>query len=357
MIPIETLKQVTHIYCHGHCPDGLASAMILKDAFRMLGMSPRIEFLTHGTPEHQVATDTIEQVLFCDIAPKAGAGSWLVREKWPIVLDHHVGAKAVVESFGSLGVYADAEKEPGVSGAVLAFREVWKPIWDVWDQQEKPVPPTPKNAVQDFAYCVGARDTWQTKVSNFVRGQWISKMLMSKPAAWWLDESGHGTTMHHAPYLSANEIEMGRALFEAHEEAVRQAVEQCVMTVVASQVPPPPLTGRITPYVLYVFQEQAVGFRLCSDVSEALREKQKIAGVVAGFSYVVDKPGGQPRLLYSLRGLGGFDVQRFATANGGGGHKAAAGFSISLDGLLPRLTPYELVRTLLEMFLVKEETP
>ena len=30
MIKIETLKQVTHIYCHGHCPDGLASAMILK---------------------------------------------------------------------------------------------------------------------------------------------------------------------------------------------------------------------------------------------------------------------------------------------------------------------------------------
>jgi hypothetical protein len=220
MIPIETLKQVTHIYCHGHCPDGLASAMILKDAFRMLGMSPRIEFLTHGTPEHQVATDTIEQVLFCDIAPKAGAGSWLVREKWPIVLDHHVGAKAVVESFGSLGVYADAEKEPGVSGAVLAYREVWMSI-----AQQTAKGWIPRE-LDDFAYCVGARDTWQTQDPRFLRGQWISKMLMSKPAAWWLDESGHGTTMHHAPYLSANEIEMGRALFEAHEEAVRQADER-----------------------------------------------------------------------------------------------------------------------------------
>ena len=351
MIKIETLRQVTHVYCHGHCPDGLASAMILKDAFRMLGMSPRIEFLTHGTPEHQVATDTIEQVLFCDIAPKAGAGSWLVREKWPIVLDHHVGAKAVVESFGSLGVYADAEKEPGVSGAVLAFREVWKPIWDVWDQQEKPVPPMPKNAVQDFAYCVGARDTWQTKVSNFVRGQWISKMLMSKPAAWWLDESGHGTTMHHAPYLSANEIEMGRAWFEAHEEAVRQAVEQVVRyeLLEAEQVPS---GGRRAVY-LYVFQEQASGFRLCSDVSEALRKQtagRMNRGVVAGFSYVVDKPGASPRLLYSLRGLNDFDVQKFATANGGGGHKAAAGFSVD-----PQCNdvknPYEAIRYRLEEFL------
>jgi len=151
---------------------------------------------------------------------------------------------------------------------------------------------------------------------------------------------------------------MGRALFEAHEEAVRQAVEQVVRyeLLEAEQVPS---GGRRAVY-LYVFQEQASGFRLCSDVSEALRKQtagRMNRGVVAGFSYVVDKPGASPRLLYSLRGLNDFDVQKFATANGGGGHKAAAGFSISLDGLLPRLTPYELVRTLLEMFLVKEETP
>ena len=350
MIKIETLRQVTHVYCHGHCPDGLASAMILKDAFRMLGMSPRIEFLTHGTPEHQVATDTIEQVLFCDIAPKAGAGSWLVREKWPIVLDHHVGAKAVVESFGSLGVYADAEKEPGVSGAVLAFREVWKPIWDVWDQQEKPVPPMPKNAVQDFAYCVGARDTWQTQDGRFLRGQWTSKILMTLPAAYWLAEFPEQWTQR-VPYCTAREIEMGRAWFEAHEEAVRQAVEQVVRyeLLEAEQVPS---GGRRAVY-LYVFQEQASGFRFCSDVSEALRKQtagRMNRGVVAGFSYVVDKPGASPRLLYSLRGLNDFDVQKFATANGGGGHKAAAGFSVDPQRNDVK-NPYEAIRYRLEEFL------
>jgi hypothetical protein len=31
MIPIETLKEVNVVYCHGHCPDGLASAMILEE--------------------------------------------------------------------------------------------------------------------------------------------------------------------------------------------------------------------------------------------------------------------------------------------------------------------------------------
>ena len=141
-------------------------------------------------------------------------------------------------------------------------------------------------------------------------------------------------------------------------EAVRQAVEQVVRyeLLEAERVPS---GGRRAVY-LYVFQEQASGFRLCSDVSEALRKQTAglmNRGVVAGFSYVVDKPGASPHLLYSLRGLNDFDVQKFATTNGGGGHKAAAGFSGSLDDVLARATPYELVRALLEMFLGGKETP
>ena len=181
MISVETLKRVTVIYTHSHCPDGLASAMILKDAFRMLGMNPRIEFLTHGTPEHfeagaPIANDA-SMVLFCDIAPHRGGR--VRSSSQVIVLDNHVTAKDIVESFGSLGVYADAEKEPGVSGAVLAHREVWMSIAQQiakgWIPRE----------LDDFAYCVGARDTWQTQDPRFLRGQCISKMLMSKPAAWW----------------------------------------------------------------------------------------------------------------------------------------------------------------------------
>jgi len=350
MIPIEVLKQVTVIYTHGHCPDGLASAMILKDAFRMLGMNPRIEFLVHGTPEHQAATDTFEQALFCDVAPRAGRGSWLHRERWPIVLDHHVGAKDIVESFGSLGVYADAEKEPGVSGAVLAFREVWLSTFaEMIGVNEMAADSPTHDRVRDFALCVGARDTWQTGDARFQRGQWISKMLMSKPAGWWLAESPR-----HVPYLTEPEVEMGRALFEAHEEAVRLAVEQCVGYALTCPAQPGLLVGRNIR--LFVFQEQACGFRLTSDVAEALRQKPppfeppNFQAVVAGFSYVVDKPGDQPRLLYSLRGLGGFDVQKFATANGGGGHKAAAGFSVD-----PQCNdvknPYEAIRYRLEEFL------
>lgn len=138
MIQIETLREVTHVYTHAHCPDGLASAMILKDAFRMLGMEPKIEFLVHGTDEHRLAGwgDGMF-ALFCGIAPhpEAVEGRMVGQFSGPplempgIVLDHHKGAEDIVRSFGDRGVFADEKAEPGISGAVLAWREVWVPAW------------------------------------------------------------------------------------------------------------------------------------------------------------------------------------------------------------------------------------
>lgn len=259
VLSIKLLKRVVVVYTHGKCPDGLASAMILKDAFRMLGTSPRIEFLVHGTPEHQAATDTTEQALFCDIAPRAGSGSFLDRSRWPIVLDHHKGAEELVRSFGELGVFADEKLEPGVSGAVLAFREVWSLAYEHAARRGRhPIDKTYPQ-VKDFADSVGARDTWQTK-----------------------DVA----------------------------EAIRKDMD-----------------GDTTPFV------------------------------VAGFSYVVDKPGGAPRLLYSLRGLNGFDVAAFAKVNGGGGHTAAAGFHVAGRDEMGRgfklLDPYHEVSSRLREFLRK----
>lgn len=348
-IPIEVLKRVTVVYTHNHCPDGMASAMILKDAFRMLGMNPCIEFLAHNTPEHEKAglslgPDAVS--LFCDIAPHWSAAVVMKNRQTErtIVLDHHKGAEEVVRSFGELGVFADEKLEPGVSGAVLAFREVWMVAQANREDARRDVgtAPVTLRSVEDFALSVGARDTWQTGDARFRRGQWISKLLMSKPASYWLGDvtnaDNHRTT---GPYMLEAEVQIGRALFEAHEEAVRQAVDQCVQFKVGT-VP------------LYVFQEQASGFRLCSDVAESFRHVDEQQCVVAGFSYVVDKPGDPPKLLYSLRGLNGFDVAAFAKANGGGGHTAAAGFSV--DSQLPLSsddTPYDFISRKLQEFLAR----
>lgn len=325
MIPIETLKKITVIYTHANCPDGLASAMILKDAFRRLWMEPRIEFLVHGTKEHRVAGREVrdgELALFCDIAPSTAnddgapflnTAFWASGGKHAIVLDHHKGAEDIVRSFGVDGVFADEKQEPGVSGAVLAWREVWLAVAEYMDFAcDRPIQGTHQKAVENFALCVGARDTWQTKDPRFARGQWISKMLMSKPRDYWLG---------HVPFLDETEEMFGRELFAQHELAVQQAVDQCALYRIES----PRLAVRI-------FQEQTAGFRLTSDVAEELRTKGDECDVVAGFSFIVDKPGDEPKFLVSLRaGVSGFDVARFAKFMGGGGHTAAAGFSVPVE--------------------------
>lgn len=370
-IPIEKLKQVTDIYVHANCPDGLASAMILKDAFRMLGMSPSIEFLMHGTEAHKNAgrevtcsatgeAPPMRRPLFCDISPYNEYGTLAgCRDNGAIVLDHHVGTREIVESFGTLGVYADAERSPGVCGAVLAYREVWYPICLY---ANPPRSYSRESAeVERFADSVGARDTWHTNNPEFMRGQWISKALMSKPAAHWLEHRANRALPYHVPFVNEREVEIGQALFEAHENAVAQAVEQCVIFEVPEHYAS---TGTglgdtlATSIRLAVFQEQASGFRLCSDVAEALRQKNALehmegapVHVVAGFSYVVDKPGGKPKLVYSLRGLDGFDVCALAKANGGGGHKAASGFAIGFPDGARDVNPYDYIRNRLGEFL------
>lgn len=338
MISIDKLKRVNVVYVHADCPDGLASAMILKDAFRMLGRSPEIIFLKHGTEEKHLATPREGKrwdpshggiALFCDIAPDYHCDP--EDEPLTIVLDHHKGVEELVRSFGENGIFADEKKDPGVSGAVLAFREVWDAVLTHLVSTEGGVvdPPANISSVRDFAQCIGARDTWQTKDPKFIRGQWMSKILMAKPADHWLnprESMDRDPRLFTDAFLTSDEVDQGRTLYEAHLEAVRQAVDQIVY-----------LTNGVSRCA--VFQEQACGARLTSDVAEALREKGTDCKFVAGFSFVVDAPGGVPRLSYSVRGLNGFDVSRFARANGGNGHTGAAGFSVELK-LMNLAGPY-----------------
>lgn len=335
-ISLEVLRRVEKIYSHASCPDGLASAMILQDAFRMLGMAPPIEFLHHNTPAHRNAGRE-GRSLFCDISPTPGVADAFHMTGDHVVLDHHIGTKELVQCFGPLGVYSDA---PGVSGAVLAFEEVWEPAWShavrtqnqAWNDGS--VSTDQSIQVMRFAAAVGVRDTWQTDDPRFRAGQEITRALMSKPAAYWLDAL-------HVAWVAEPEMAAGRALLEAHEDAVRQAADQCV---------------EVRPGFV-VFQENSVGARLTSDVAEAYRQSYPhLNGLVAGFSFVVDA-GDAPtvpnlgrdhdaiRLVVSLRSLGDFDVCALAKRHGGGGHTKAAGFSVPLAET--RLSPYEYLSVLL----------
>lgn len=365
MIPIELLKRVSTIKVHADCHDGIASAMILKDAFRMIGMSPPIEFLVHNTLEHRAASMGEQDgfALWCDIAPHAsGLLAMVPGELRFIVLDHHKSADYITRSFGELGVFADEKLEPGVSGAMLAFREVWEQAWNESLPQGLPTHTQycVRDEVRDFAECIGAYDTWQTVSSDmkFTRGRWMAALLMSKPASYWLEGADdEPQTCIHPPYFAWDEIRIGRALFEAHQNTVGQAALQRVYYEVRSWTS---ATGLPSAEVgLHVFQDRAVGPRLINDVAEAVRAPRPAhlaAEIIAGFAYVINEVNGPPGLKYSLRVLSGdFDVSAFAKANGGGGHTRAASFTIPLRNELgtgPKiLDPYDEVRTLLKMFL------
>ena len=151
-IPTPKLRAVRHIIAHDNCPDGVASAMILKQVLP----DAKVSFVQYNTPEHESMAPE-EHALFCDFSPATPEG-WV--EKGAIVLDHHKTAKTVVEAFGELGVYADEAAEPGVCGALLAYREVWLQLAKEQYEGEAEV-------VETFSTLAGIRDTWQKHDSRW----------------------------------------------------------------------------------------------------------------------------------------------------------------------------------------------
>lgn len=85
--------------------------------------------------------------------------------------------------------------------------------------------------------------------------------------------------------------------------------------------------------------------KLTGDVAEALGDD---IDIVAGFDYVHEDGG--VVLQWSLRSKTGVDVSAMARANGGNGHKLAAGFKVpmrSAASVLYRADPYDIIANLL----------
>ena len=173
MIPVQKLKQVRTIITHANCPDGIASAILLHDALP----SAQIKFVTHGTKEYR-ELPAEDWMLFCDITPPAErAHEFLPRV--PVVLDDHKGAEHLVKTF-THHVFADEKLEPGVSGAVLAYREVWDRLRHHGLHGE----------ACRFARLAGVRDTWQTSSPDFQRSNEQAVALTFWPVEKWLSLDG-----------------------------------------------------------------------------------------------------------------------------------------------------------------------
>ena len=359
MISIEKLKAVKTVFVHDHCSDGLMSALILKDAYSANGLNPEIRFLQYLTEE----TKTLEPgpgMLFCDFSPhirtvKDSSGAFQVDEvdrsllqSWvdsgTIVLDHHKSAKAIVQAFGENGVYGDEEKQPGVSGAPLAFLEVWCPLRGVQDYEIQhtlsnglfePGPTLLNDATVAFhlARLVGIRDTWQNKNPLWRNAQILHEVLNFYPDMDWLGKDQ--LFDYHNRGFWAERFKMGDLLLTKHEKGIKKCIEKAwrFTTVKGTRV--------------VIFE----GVRSASDAAEAIDTD---ADLVIAFNYEVEtfKDGTRSKkIIFTTRSHTTFNCMDFAKENGGGGHTKAAGFSKNFDSNTPApysLNPYALAEVLVE---------
>jgi oligoribonuclease NrnB/cAMP/cGMP phosphodiesterase (DHH superfamily) len=316
-ISLEDLKNVKTIFVHKNCPDGIASGMILKHSLNV-----PVIFLQYGTDEYTNLQAT-PGMLFCDTTPPHPRAQEFV-DAGAIVLDHHKMAQNIVALFGERGVFADEKAEPGVCGAVLAYREVWLKMLE------------PNAFVEGFAAVAGVRDTWQTKDPR-----WTQSCEQSS----WLLFFGEDACLESP--IFGDEVKwnfrvgIGKLLWDKHLRKVTKTVGGALCVS---------LEG------LRIVIHQGVSHT--SDAIEMLGEDSKV-DILAGFSYFAegateraewsDEFGDNLKMVVSTRTRTDFDVSKLAKHYGGGGHTKAAGFTVKIG--MGDMNPYMHILSLINDYL------
>lgn len=320
MLSKDALLRIQTIVTHENCMDGLASAMLLKDALPQA----TVVFVQHKTDAYLTLPAT-DNMLFCDISPPRERVQEFLAKDNVIVLDHHKTAKDLVALFGTNGVFADEDEQPGVSGGYLAFREVW----DLLKGKESPIQ---KLYVEEFAHLVGVRDTWQKSSPYWKQAQEQHKVMAFFPIESWMTPGIFDMTPE-----SRNEwlrrFLLGPLLTQKEDIATKKLADQALYFT----------AGGLR---FAVFQGLYT-----SDAADIMTE----ADIVIGWGYKVEDQAGckewpassatsAPKLIFSCRAKGDANVSDFAGKHGGGGHTRAAGCSFEVKS--SDLNPYVLIQKL-----------
>lgn len=298
-------KIIVHRGSSGPCPDGRASAVILRAA---LPDVPILE-MAYDSPEHKALAPE-EGLLFCDFSPPPGRAAAFV-EAGAIVLDHH--HPDLVKPFEpcGLGVWGDNAK--GESGALLAFREVAVPV--LFEGRRGSPAQAFRRAMKTIAQLSAIRDTWKRDSEHWEDACELAAALCLPQLPDLLRVTPRGLLELAAsvgPMLVANQA------VAAGAAAAGAVFMWCCGKRVA------------------VLADHHV----ISDAAEIIGDK---ADIVTAYEYVHDKPqhaDDSARLVIHLRSRGQVDCQAIAMHFGGGGHKGAAGFPTLAAGP----GPYERIR-------------
>lgn len=332
MFPLDKLLAVKKIVSHENCPDGTASAILLHDVLP----NAEIVFMQYQTTA-QKELNPEPGMLFADFSPHESRFREFV-EAGSLVLDHHKTAAPIVEAFGQNGVFGNEVDEPGVCGAVLAYRHVWLPMKEAQLQQ------TRFDSVMDdengkktefegltsraaaFATLAGVRDTWQNKSPDWRKACIQAEMLRFYPAENWL--SVFNPFRYENNPFWAERTKLGQLVVEKHEIAVKKSIEKAFRFTTAKGTRVIMLSNTHT----------------TSDAAEAIGSE---ADLVVGFGFEVE--GGTPKVFFSTRSRGEFDCGTFCKSLGGGGHTKAAGFNRPLS-IGVSLEPYSFLKNILEAY-------
>jgi len=332
---ITHLKTIKKIIAHDNCPDGRASALICHEVLP----NAEIEFVQYQTPRHKTLTPE-PGVLFVDFTPWAERepatpenknppmteGGKALIQAWVdadcIVLDHHKGAADLVAMFGDRGVFADEKEHPGISGAVLAWREVYAVLVK---GKNKKIKADLTSAVGKFALLAGVRDTWQTKDPGWVESGEQAASLMFWPWEKLLEAGvlGLEPLLEIGPVLRARD-------FERDTKTIKES------------------------YLISFEGKKFVCFEgmHTSDIADRVD-----ADMVIGWHYLMESDG--LKMQFSCRSRGDFSALDFAKAHGGGGHFHAAGFKMPIkpENTAAMLVPYGAVELLLGKYLKPDAFP
>ena len=262
------LHNISTVYFHGSCPDGIGARQILKTFF-----STDMIYIPYYFQELESVP---ANSLFIDCSPK---NLRMVLENGGMIIEHHDSRKAELVELMNEYPHQILFGEGQESGTWLAL-QVSEFLED--DAEYR--------LYKEVAELIAISDTWQKDNPSFA----YARML--------------------AGYIAyfGNDFDLELYKLAEMEETIRQhgAVQDKLQMKYADHA--------------IVFGNVAfMNSTNISNASEILRTR----GIPLAVGWTVNADNkGVPKVYYSLRSDGRFDIGAFCKVNGGGGHKAAAGF-------------------------------
>lgn len=345
-------SDVRTLITHASCPDGLASALVVRDAYPGV----QVMFLQYDTPEHQALVPEPGTV-FCDFTPwvereqaarlsvldswlpgksgrpmtdrgRAQAQSWV--NAGATVLDHHAGVDDIVALFGERGVYSD---EPGVSGASLAHRVLWAPLAGSSTEL--------RSMVARFVHLAGVRDTWQRQSAD-----WKAACEQAAVLSFYSTEVLLREGLRKACERASSEI--GEIIVQQQAEGDLKRLREAHFFFAHV---PSYLRDDLSAHGVKAEHVRVACFngdsRAASDVAELLNDE---VDMVIAWRYFVRR--GEAYMALSSRGRSNFRCLPFVQWLGGNGHDYAAGCAIKLsDNVAWSRDPYAVIEHAVQSFL------